>query len=541
MADAVVRQVKIMISSTRADLLQYREEAVRIIGDIGAENERKLQLVVVAMEKETQSGDRELPIEVSKRWVQSADWVVVIVGWHYGTIPDEPDAEGLSVTEWEFREAEKEKKKLFVFVTGEPNTANQYRWSTEERDDLKDWRRGDDERIRGFRDRLCARHVEMFSNLRSFRERLQRTLREAIADRPPEIDPGTPAAAIIVAAIPEISGCLRMVAKIANWKKIHDHLHDLRHLVIRPLREEVLSLWKQEGKLSQSRESTIWAFQNVATAQLTSIKEVSGSIGPEHQGLRNSVDDLLRYKKLWHEEASRSRRGWAELCEGLETFAYKVQIAFSEADKCMATDEDRLREHYSALLAKLKNARERLPDPDRQRLVEELENIDANRSRLRGSLSTHHEWQLVHNDLHELDSYRESEIFTRNLNLYRGGTKLSTLLDLVQKERALVEAAGGPASGAGPTSESAAAGQALAILPPACKALPDELHQLDSWLRAVREGDGVAAFDKMRGLFDNVFYCVDKRTLYEVSRAHDRAVAMQDWLNELVADALKAA
>lgn len=58
MPDANVRQIKIMISSTRADLAQYREEASRIIKKVAAEKEKQLQLVEVSMEKETQDGGR---------------------------------------------------------------------------------------------------------------------------------------------------------------------------------------------------------------------------------------------------------------------------------------------------------------------------------------------------------------------------------------------------------------------------------------------------------------------------------------------------
>ena len=139
MPGSLVKQIKIMISSTRADLAQYREEASRIIQRVAAEKEKQVQLVELSMEKETQSGDREFAVAVSKRWVEESDWVVVIVGWHYGTISDEPGADGLSVTEWEYRHAFERGKKLFVFIAGNPNTADRYRVSAEEREDLKDW------------------------------------------------------------------------------------------------------------------------------------------------------------------------------------------------------------------------------------------------------------------------------------------------------------------------------------------------------------------------------------------------------------------
>src|SRR5262249_1379645 len=131
MLESVVKKVKIMISSTRADLAQYREEASKIIKRVAAEKETRVQLVEVSMEKETQSGDREFAVAVSKRWVEESDWVVLILGWNYGTISDEVGADGLSVTEWEYRHTlaliDKERnkeKKLFVFIAGDPETTN---------------------------------------------------------------------------------------------------------------------------------------------------------------------------------------------------------------------------------------------------------------------------------------------------------------------------------------------------------------------------------------------------------------------------------
>lgn len=56
------------------------------------------------MEEETQSGDREFAVGVTKRWVQEADCVLV-VGWNCGTISDEVGADRLSVTDSEYRHA----------------------------------------------------------------------------------------------------------------------------------------------------------------------------------------------------------------------------------------------------------------------------------------------------------------------------------------------------------------------------------------------------------------------------------------------------
>ena len=547
MPGSLVKQIKIMISSTRADLAQYREEASRIIQRVAAEKEKQVQLVELSMEKETQSGDREFAVAVSKRWVEESDWVVVIVGWHYGTISDEPGADGLSVTEWEYRNAFERGKKLFVFIAGNPNTADRYRVSAEEREDLKDWSprqtKEQSEKLEKFKRKLAEPHAAMFANLQMFRERLEKTLKDAIDDLPPEIQPGTPLAELIVAVTPNISGCIRKVTLIANCKRIHDYLHELRQNVIRPLREEVLSIWKQEGTLSVHRERVIWACMSKASRQLGGIAEVRESIGPEHQGLRDSVDTVLQRRELWKVDPNSPdyRPSREEFTEVLDEFTDKVQYAFSDADRSMSGEESDLRERYSGLLEGLKDARQQrnLSLSDHQRLDDELEKVEANRSRVKNALTRHHCWQEVHDKLHELDSFRETNQFEKKLNRFRE-TWLVKLLDLVDKE--LADEAGGAVTGKEalggvsrrtPSPGSKDSGQA-------CDALVDDLRTLKTWLEALRQGHSVDAFDEMRKPFDDTFYCVDKRTLNEIDGARRRVVALGEWLDGLVTVKRKA-
>ncbi|SEG06545.1 protein of unknown function [Nitrosomonas ureae] len=297
MPESQVRQINIMISSTRADLAQYREEASRVIENVRVEKEKRVQLLEKSMEKETQSGDREFAVAASKQLVEESNWVVVIVGWNYGTISDEPGADGLSVTEWEYNHACHEGKKVFVFIAGEPATANQYRVSEEEREDLKDWKdkqtAEQKEKLEKFKPKLCKRHVEMFKNLPAFRERLEKTLKDATDNLPPEIQPGTPLADLIVTVMPSIRDCIRKVTLIANCKRIHDRLHELRQHVIRPLREEVLlsftalmaRLLPQAAKIKQSFSGrpTRWS-------QSKKLRDAiwASSISPLHQTVNDS-------------------------------------------------------------------------------------------------------------------------------------------------------------------------------------------------------------------------------------------------------------
>ena len=102
------------------------------------------------------------------------------------------------MTECEYKHAIKHHKKVFVFIAGDPDTKNRYRFSEEEKEDLKDWifkqGNGQKEKLDNFRRELSQPHAEIFANLKHFRERLEKTLKDTIEDLPPEFEPGTPLA-----------------------------------------------------------------------------------------------------------------------------------------------------------------------------------------------------------------------------------------------------------------------------------------------------------------------------------------------------------
>ena len=532
-----------MISSTRDDLEQYRKEASKAVKNVAGEREKRVQLIEISMEKNTQSGGREFAVAVSKRWVEESDWVVAIVGWNYGTISDEPGADGLSVTEWEFRHASKLGKKLFVFIAGSPDSANRYRVSDEEKEDLKDWiprqTKEQKEKLEEFRRNLGKRHAEMFTNLQAFRERLKMTLKYAIDDLPPEIQSGTPLAELIVSVTPDIRDCIRRVTLVANCKTIHDRLHELRQHVIRPLREEVLPVWKQEGYLSDTRERVILGCVFKMSRQLGVISEARKPIGSEHKGLLTSVDEVLQWSELWNVELDSpdSNPGRDVFAERVDKFANDVQEAFSEADRSMTREESDLRERYFALLEGLKQARQQqnLSPSEQQRLDDELEKVDANRSRVKNSLTLHHSWQEAHDKLEEVESFREYEYFERKLNYYRV-TPLTKLHNLVEQELGLTEA---HRSGGAETEQTAVAsgvGQEPPLashLHTAHDAFVDDLRYLKTCLEALQREAGVSAFDNMRKYFDDAFYFVDKRALNEVEKARERVAKLEEWLDGL--------
>jgi hypothetical protein len=561
-----VRQIKVMISSTRADLDQYREEASKIIKRVEAEREKRVHFVEVSMERKTQSGDREFAVAVSKGWVEESDWVVVIVGWNYGWISDEAGADGLSVTEWEYRHAAADpNKKLFVFVAGEPGTTNQYRVSPEEKEDLKDWitkqTQEQAQKHQEFRHELRKRYVDMFANLNMFRERLEKTLKDAVDALPPEIQPGTPIAELIVPMTREIKVCIRKVKVIANCKQIHDCLHEILQNVIRPLREEVLPVWEQEETLSESRIWVIMGCVTRAAEQRGTIKGVGKPIEPEHWALRDSVDNVVNEIQRWVDCTKNmpTTRPWpsggcfdedindlrGRFAEDVDDLASLVEHAFSEADQSMTTEESELRDRYSTLLEDLQKAREQsnLSADDHRRLDEELEKIKFNRQRVKLALSVHHSWQEIHNKLNDMEIYRGTEPFKSQLNRYCR-TELPKLFALVDCE--LDQAQAFQAGSTELNQETVApADQQTALpssscLPEACGVFVNDLRCLKNSLEGLRHGDGAVAFDNIRKPFEDAFFYVDKRTLEEVSRAEERVIALDTWLDGLAPRRRKA-
>jgi len=546
MSESHVEQIRIFISSTRADLYEYRLEAARIIEKVRQEKERYVQLRVVAMEREVQNGEREFPIAVSKRWVDESDWVVLIVGFHYGTISDEDGSRGISVTEAEFRYAVELGKKTFVFIAGDPNTADRYRASKEEEEDLKDWIPRQTplmaEKLSAFKSDLRQYFVGPFANLPAFRERLEWTLKQNIDNLLPVIQPGTQLADLIVAVRPNVHACVVKVAQVANCKRIHDYLHDLRHRVIRPLHDEVVAVWIEQGTLSLAREKVIWRCLANRAEAMGGLRAARPLIGLDHQGLRDSVDAVLRRRPFWNIEAEAvdERPSLEDFTEEVDEWAAEVQEAFSEADRSMAKEESDLRERYAALLDELKRARQQkqLGQADLQRLDDELDKVDANRTRMKNLLTSHHRWQEAHDKLVEMDSFRERSEFERKLNHYRG-TSLGKLLSLLDEELEATQPAGRdslqtPEQAAGETlcGRASAAQTAEGLR----EGLVDDLRAMRAGLETLRLTVAASAFDSMRKPFESAFYWVDKRTLNEVERAHERVLRIEDWLDRLAAE-----
>jgi Domain of unknown function (DUF4062) len=90
-----VGEIKVYLSSTYTDLVEYREQVLRVL--------RRTSLRVFAMEDYGARDDR--PLDVCLRDVAKSDLYIGVFAFRYGHIPAVENAEGRSITELEYRKA----------------------------------------------------------------------------------------------------------------------------------------------------------------------------------------------------------------------------------------------------------------------------------------------------------------------------------------------------------------------------------------------------------------------------------------------------
>ena len=182
----MITSKKVFVSSTTKDLWQYREEATKIIKDLSIHYKNVFQLVEVTMDTEALDGQRMSAIERSKKWVIDSDWIVLIVAWNYGYVPLN---EKCSVTEWEYRQAEKDSKPCFVFLAGESDDGEKQYWPSKGREkiNLGNWKEREKvpedyvNNLKQFKDKLRQTgDFKIFSDLDDFLKLLESSLKKRI-------------------------------------------------------------------------------------------------------------------------------------------------------------------------------------------------------------------------------------------------------------------------------------------------------------------------------------------------------------------------
>jgi hypothetical protein len=117
--------MKIYVSSTKADLEEYRAALIETIRRLGHE----------PVHMEHYGPDARRPAEKVQADVAACDVYVCIVAWRYGFIPKGYDC---SITELEYRKAVEQKLPMWVFLLADDVPACRRIW-TEERLCLAHW------------------------------------------------------------------------------------------------------------------------------------------------------------------------------------------------------------------------------------------------------------------------------------------------------------------------------------------------------------------------------------------------------------------
>lgn len=508
-----IRSVKIMISSTVADLKDYRDEAARIIRRLAEDKAKSIHLVEISMEREVLTGQREWSVDISKHWVEESDWIILIVGFHYGTVSDQPEALGLSMTEWEYRHAVATGgKKIFVFMADDPTGSAKPPGQASPGHGLKGWLdRTDKDKMLQFRRTLQSRHLRMFPDLAAFGKDLEATLRNQIDEL---LKPPVGALAELVAAVGDaITAFTDEVELIVDCKGIHDGLHELLQEIIRPLHDAVLPKWEEEGDLKPATSGEfIRRVMKLAKQEgvlETRLKKLGAPCNGHDSDLHGLVNRVLKCAGELHprDEPVSGRRTFAELFDGL---VEAVEAAFREADSRMGRELEDLRTRRDQLLERVENARQQrplTPAEDRQ-LGLWLHGTGKMVQALRASLMTHHDWQKIHEAIEEVEALRGTTRLRSKLGAFCED-KVGRLKAMARSELERIGAKGQMAR--------QAAGEAGT----------DHFEALHAGLTRLEKSRNLEDFDAIRKAFDDSFYKVDKRTLAQVEESRDR---VKDWI-----------
>ena len=511
-------RIKIMVSSTRKDLMPYREAAEEIIEKIARDERDQWQIYNTSMEDNTQSGAVESAIEVSRRWVAEADWIVLILGWYYGTVPED-GPKGISVTEWEYREAVRLKdagqnKRIFVFVAGAHDSAVPYREVDTNQVDLKDqMKSAHQDKMDAFRVLVSKQHMDPFRHLGDFTTRLERTLRDAVKGWLPPIPPGSELARLLVSVQPECRACIIAVQQLACCKRIHDHLHTLRVSIVSALRNIDLVLWRDKAELSDRERLQLSRRKSAAVDITRSLEDEIKHLGEDDADLTHTVSAVAAHAKLLDPETVETLSG-EQARSHAEEFITAVQQAFTEANRMMQQRKSALDRLHQTLVAHITTQRNafRLNEDETHLLESQLTLIAENKHRLAEALSHHDAWQNYHDKLEEIYAQLGTSAFEKHLHRF-ATQKLPGLKGLVAKHKLT------PGQHP-PVRMRENAGEVVSELRPRLDAL--ESH---------RDEEDFLAF---QGPFDKLFYEVDLGTLAEVRKAETRVENFEAALRQVI-------
>lgn len=281
----------------------------------------------------------------------------------------------------------------------------------------------------------------------------------------------------------KLEGCITKVELLANLKRDHHVLHEIRQFGIRRWREEVLTQWT-EGELSG--DAKICYLKGLTKVGKRSALEGFRLRNPDQN--KTLKEDI---RKVLETEFENDPSDRTQFQKKAYLFADRVQSAFTNTNAEMLAQANHLRSFrldYSRTL--------RPKDEDwlfhHRRVLEEGHNV------LQSVIDRHDQWQRMHNRLELADSQKGSEFFEYQLD---------TVLDERGKiDDLLVHAA----------EVARDASQA--------KNMPVKIEVVKSYLETVAKDRSQGNYEGMRKAFDDLFYDVDLETLaaVEASERHVR-------------------
>jgi hypothetical protein len=508
---------RVFISSTTLDLAQYREAAQEVINAVSTSFGGRFTLTPVSMTTRAQDGEPTTPIEVSRAWVRdSCDWVVLIVAWHYGWVPD---GSPCSVTEAEYQVAKDGGKKCFVFMPGERgDTGNTYRAQDSEREDLQQWRGAVKDpahqvALDAFKGRLRERHSDLFRNLDDFREKLAETLRQQITEElfqviAPTIDQ--------LGLQPPLQDCLDEVKLLARLKRLHDTLHQIRQFGIRAWREELAASWPADA---DPPAAALIKYLKGAP----DIAKRIGRIGNLVEELPDAVTRRLRRLGKVVDYAFPEVPEWGKnkFTESTDAFATWVQELFSSCDAEMGEGAIRLADRYGKLAQKTRQALDNQQiAPGQVAMVRtELDRSMQIHDRLQHVLQNHRRWQRIHDEFELIDNKVQQQAPPSDDDP-----------DGSQLQAAFVDAADYILEAKGDPVRDLLTAVPLVINPEHAERLTrcnELVSRVGKHLDALIAEPAIEPYTAMRKGFDDLFFQIDLETLDAVESAEARVRAIE--------------
>lgn len=482
---------KVFISSTTKDLWQYRQVAVGVIEEINKKYGGKYQLKEVTMDTEPKDTERKTPVDRSRTWVKECDWLVSIIAWNYGHVPEDQKR---SVTEWEFREAEKNGIPCFIFIAGESGQEKgdgkkAYRPLPEKEEEvnLLDWKSNGEVKLEDvralaeFKAELRNKDIHIFSNIKDFSKQLKETLENSI-----DLELQRPLFLFELMKLKDqIRNCLEQVNLLVSLKQIHDRLHHIRQLGIRRWREEV-STQLNEDHISDHTKCTYLLGLNMINESRWKLDGYVNNLPdqPELNHLKIVIGKVLETE-------------FKEQPENKESFDYitslyakRVQESFMNANRAMLNKANNLK---SCQIFEAFRTNTKLK-PNNEQFLRNIVNVQNDgHVHLQLLFNNHNDWQSLHDQLERIDETKGSTQFKYDLIGF---------LDNPEKVEDLLKHA---------------------------TKIADQSDNKTDWQKkiagfadtftALRMDKSEDIYERMRKNFDDLFFEVDKDTLNKVERS----------------------